>query len=117
MIFNTIDDYIAQFPAETREILNKLRSTIAENAPEATEKISYNMPTFYLNGNLVHFAGYKNYIGFYGIPSSTDKFSTDLIPYLAGKDAIQLPIDQPLPFDLIGELVRYRVIENNPQFA
>ncbi|MFZ0544062.1 MAG: DUF1801 domain-containing protein [Candidatus Promineifilaceae bacterium] len=107
-----IDEYIRQFPDEIQEILQQLRQTIKESAPEAAEKISYQMPTFALNGNLVHFAAYKNHIGFYPTPSGIETFKEELSPYKSSIGAVQFPIDQPLPLELIGRIVKFRVEEN-----
>lgn len=109
---NTIDEYILTFPQEIREILNELRQIIHETAPGATEKISYQMPTFYLNGNLVHFAAYKKHIGFYPASSGIAAFQKDLTGYKSSKGAVQFPIDQPLPLDLIKRIVLFRAEEN-----
>lgn len=109
----TIDDYILQFPKETQVKLQELRSHIKKVAPEATEKISYQMPTFYLNGNLVHFAAYKNHIGFYPAPSAIAAFQDSLSAYKAAKGSIQFPINQSLPYDLIDKIVSFRVKENS----
>lgn len=108
----TIDEYISQFSPEIQEILKSLRKVIRETAPEAGEKISYQMPTFTLNGNLVHFAAFKNHIGFYPAPSGIEAFKDKLAVYKTSKGAIQFPIGKPLPFDLIKEIVAFRVIEN-----
>lgn len=108
----TTDEYIAQFPPDVREILQNLRAVIKEAAPEATEKISYQMPTFYLNGNLVHFAAYARHIGFYPAPSGIEAFKEELSPYKGAKGSVQFPLDKPLPIDLIGRIVRFRVSEN-----
>ncbi|MGE5376985.1 MAG: iron chaperone [Bacteroidota bacterium] len=108
----TIDEYIAGFPADVQKILQKIRMTIHEAAPEATEKISYQMPTFYLNGNLVHFAGFKEHIGFYPVPTGIEKFKKELSVYKQGKGSVQFPLDQPMPYDLITKIVRFRVKEN-----
>lgn len=110
--FRTIDEYITQFPAEVQLILLELRRVIKEAAPEAQEKISYQMPTFYLRGNLVYFAAYKNHIGFYPTPSGIGAFKKDLSVYKSAKGSVQFPIDKPLPLELIGEIVKYRVNEN-----
>lgn len=103
--------YIAGFPEEIRSKLNQLRTCIADAAPEATEKISYGMPTFYLNGNLVHFAAYSGHIGFYPAPSGIVTFAPELKPYKTSKGAIQFPLDAPLPLKLIADIVRFRVSE------
>jgi uncharacterized protein YdhG (YjbR/CyaY superfamily) len=110
--FGTVDAYIASFPAETQTNLRELRATIRAAAPEAEEKISYGMPTFYLQGNLVYFAGWKKHIGFYAIPSANAAFAGDLAAYTVSKGAIQFPLNQPLPVDLITRMVRFRVEEN-----
>jgi uncharacterized protein YdhG (YjbR/CyaY superfamily) len=108
----TIDAYLANFPADVRQALHALRNAICESAPEATETISYQMPTFKLNGkNLVHFAAYKNHIGFYPTPSAIKHFADELTHYKTSKGAIQFPIDQPLPLDLIQRMVAFRVEE------
>lgn len=108
----TIDEYIAQFPPEIRIRLESLRKVIREAAPEAGEKISYNMPTFTMNGNLVHFAAHKTHIGFYPTPSGIEAFSDKLSEYKSSKGAVQFPHNKPLPFELIKEIVEFRVSEN-----
>lgn len=108
----TIDEYIAQFSPEIQEILQSLRKVIRETAPDAGEKISYQMPTFTLNGNLVHFAAFKNHIGFYPAPSGIEAFKEKLTEYKYSKGAVQFPISKPLPFDLIKDIVAFRVSEN-----
>lgn len=110
--FNSIDEYIATFPKETQKILNELRATIKESAPGAEEKISYQMPTFFLNGNLVHFAAYKSHIGFYPTPSGIEAFKKELSKYEGAKGSVQFPIDKPMPLKLINKIVKYRVAEN-----
>jgi len=110
--FNSIDEYIATFPAEIQKILQEVRATIHAAAPEATEKISYQMPTFYLNGNLVHFAAFKQHIGFYPTPNGVDAFAQDLAKFKGAKGSVQFPLDQPMPLDLITRIVKYRVAEN-----
>lgn len=110
--FNSIDEYIASFPEDIQNILNDIRATIRAAAPEATEKISYQMPTFFLNGNLVHFAAFKTHVGFYPTPSGIDEFKAELSKYKGGKGSIQFPIDQPVPLDLIAKIVKYRISEN-----
>jgi uncharacterized protein YdhG (YjbR/CyaY superfamily) len=112
-----IDEYIAGFPKETQTILQKIRQTIKAAAPEAEEAISYQMPTFKLHGNLVHFAGYKNHIGFYPVPSGIEKFKAELSVYKQGKGSVQYPLDQPIPYDLITRIVKYRVEENMKKAA
>jgi len=108
----TVDEYIAGFPLEVQTILLKLRKVVRDAAPEATEKISYQMPTYFLNGNLVHFAAFKNHIGFYPTPSAVAGFSAELAGFKNAKGSIQFPIDQPLPYSLIERMVRFRVEEN-----
>lgn len=110
--YSSIEEYIMMFSPDTRAILQHLRDVIHDTAPQATEKISYQMPTFYLNGNLVHFAAYKNHIGFYPSPSGILAFSDELAEYRTSKGAIQFPIKKPLPYDLIRRIVRFRVEEN-----
>jgi len=108
----SIDEYIAEFPPETRKVLEELRALIKSLAPGATEKISYAIPTFHLNGNLVHFAGYDRHIGFYPGASGILAFKEDLKPYKSAKGSVQFPLGQPLPVDLIRRMVRFRVEEN-----
>jgi uncharacterized protein YdhG (YjbR/CyaY superfamily) len=108
----TIDEYIAQFPEDVQQILAKIRAVIKEIAPDAEEKISYQMPAFYLNGNLVWFAAYKRHIGVYPVPSGNDAFNEELSAYKRGKGTIQFPLDKPIPYDLIRRIVKYRVSEN-----
>lgn len=110
--FGSIDEYIATFPTSTQEILEELRAVIKAAAPEAKEKISYQMPTFDLKGNLVHFAAFKNHIGFYPTPSGIEKFKTELSVYKNAKGSVQFPIDQPLPLELVVQIVKFRVAEN-----
>jgi len=107
-----IDDYIASFPVEVQEILQKLRQIIRETAPEAEEAIKYQMPTFVLKGNLVHFAAYKKHIGFYPTPSGIEKFKEELSVYKGAKGSVQFPLDQPVPYELVEEIVMFRVREN-----
>jgi uncharacterized protein YdhG (YjbR/CyaY superfamily) len=108
----TIDEYINTFPEDVRRILNELRQTIKEVAPEAQETINYQMPTFTLHGNLVHFAAFKNHIGFYPTPTGIEAFKEELSPYKGAKGSVQFPIDQPMPLSLIRRIVEYRVKEN-----
>lgn len=112
-IIKTIDEYIAQFPAEIQEKLQSLRNVIKESAPDAEEKISYQMPTFTLCGkNLVHFAAHKNHIGFYPRDTGISAFESKLTEYKWSKGAVQFPYNKPLPFNLISEIVKFRVSEN-----
>jgi uncharacterized protein YdhG (YjbR/CyaY superfamily) len=110
--FKTIEEYINTFPEKVRNILNELRQTIRDAAPDAEETISYQMPTFRLNGNLVHFAAFKNHIGFYPTPSGIEAFKDELSSYTGAKGSVQFPIDQPLPLSLIRRIVEFRVREN-----
>lgn len=109
---NEIDKYIATFPKDVQVLLNKIRETIQKAAPKAEQKISYAMPTFYLEGNLVHFAGYKNHIGFYPAPSGLKAFEAEISKYKNSKGAVQFPIDKALPLSLITKIVKFRVKEN-----
>ncbi len=110
--YSSIDEYIESFPKETQEILTKLRVVIKDAAPNAEEKISYRMPTFYQKGNLVHFAAYKKHIGFYPAPSGIQAFKNELSAYKGAKGSVQFPIDKPMPYQLIDKIVRFRVAEN-----
>jgi uncharacterized protein YdhG (YjbR/CyaY superfamily) len=110
--FGTIDEYIAGFPENVRDILEALRQVIRKAAPQAEEAMRYGIPTFRLNGNLVHFAAFKNHIGFYPTPSAIETFKEDLSPYKQAKGSVQFPIDKPLPIDLIQKIVKYRVGES-----
>lgn len=110
--FETIDEYIAMFPQQIQGILQELRRVIRETAPEATEKISYQMPTFYLYTNLVHFAAFKNHIGFFPTSSGVEAFADKLTGYKTSKGTIQFQLNQPIPYDLVREIVEYRVQEN-----
>jgi uncharacterized protein YdhG (YjbR/CyaY superfamily) len=109
---NLIDDYIVQFPKEVQRKLQELRQVIKETAPEAEERISYRMPTYYLKGNLVHFAAYSGHIGFYPAPSGIEAFKDQLAVYKTSKGAIQFPLDEDLPLGLIRKIVKFRVEEN-----
>ena len=108
----TIDEYIAGFPKDVQEILEKIRQTVHEAAPDAEETISYQMPSFKLKGNLVYFAAFKKHIGFYPIPSGIEKFKTELSVYEQGKGSVQFPLNKPIPYDLISRIVKFRVEEN-----
>nr|WP_312578533.1 DUF1801 domain-containing protein [Sedimentibacter sp.] len=113
--FQTIDEYIIQFPVEVQKKLQVLRFTIKEAAPDAAEKISWKMPTFYLYGNLVHFAAHKNHIGLYPGESGIENFKNRLIEYKSSKGAVQFPLDKPLPLDLVSDIVSFRVAENKKE--
>lgn len=107
----TIDQYIDLFPSEIQIILFKIKDCIQETAPQSTEAIRYSIPTFRLNGNMVHFAAYKNHIGFYPAPSAINQFSKELKPYKISKGTIQFQLNQPIPYDLIKKIVAFRVAE------
>ncbi|MGV3558840.1 iron chaperone [Larkinella arboricola] len=108
----TIDDYIASFPANIQTLLELVRNTVKAAAPDAQETIKYAMPTFVLNGNLVHFAAFKNHIGFYSTPSGHTAFQEELSAYKGAKGSVQFPINQPMPLDLITRIVKFRAQEN-----
>jgi uncharacterized protein YdhG (YjbR/CyaY superfamily) len=110
--FNSIDEYIAAFPVEIQEVLQEIRMVVKTAAPEAEEKISYQMPTFFLKGNLVHFAAFKKHIGFYPAPTGIEAFAQELSHYKGGRGSVQFPLNQPMPLDLITKIVHYRVAEN-----
>ncbi len=108
----SVDAYISSFPDDIQVKLGQLRELVRKCAPDATEKISYQMPTFYLSGNLVHFAAHTNHIGFYPTPSGVAKYEDELSDYKYSKGAIQFPLKEPLPLQLIEKIVRFRVEEN-----
>jgi uncharacterized protein YdhG (YjbR/CyaY superfamily) len=108
----TIDEYIAGFDPKIQMTLNKLRNFIKSEVPEATEKISYGMPTFYLNGNLVHFAAFKDHYGFFPSPSGIDEFEKELSSYRSGKGTLRFPLDKPIPWEIIKKVIQFRVKEN-----
>jgi uncharacterized protein YdhG (YjbR/CyaY superfamily) len=108
----TIAEYIAGFPPKTQAILKKVRQTIRQAAPGAEEAIKYRMPTFTLHGNLVHFAAFKTHIGFYPTPTGIEQFKRELSAYESAKGSVQFPLDQPIPYDLISRIVKFRVKEN-----
>jgi uncharacterized protein YdhG (YjbR/CyaY superfamily) len=110
--FKTIDEYIGSFPKTVQDVLQRLRQTIRKAAPEANEKVSYQIPTLTLHGNLVHFAAFKNHIGFYPTPSAVEAFKKELSRYKVAKGSVQFPINQPLPLSLISKIVEFRVREN-----
>ncbi|MDX2140879.1 MAG: DUF1801 domain-containing protein [Chloroflexota bacterium] len=110
--FTTIDEYIATFPEDIQRNLQELRALIREVAPEAQEKISYQMPTFFLKGNLVYFGAFKHHIGLYPTPGGIEAFADELAPYKNAKGSVQFPLDKPLPLDLIRRIVQFRVEEN-----
>lgn len=110
--FKTIDEYHAAFPENVSNILESIRQTIKNAAPQAEEGISYNMPAFKLNGILVYYAAYKNHIGLYATPTGHDAFKKELSIYKSGKGSVQFPLDQPMPLDLIARMVMFKVNEN-----
>jgi uncharacterized protein YdhG (YjbR/CyaY superfamily) len=110
--YETIDEYIATFPQNIQNILQELRKTIRNSAPEAKEAISYQIPTYKLNGNLVHFAAFTNHISFFPTSSGISKFKKELSRYEISKGTVRFPINEPIPFDLIAKIVKYRVKEN-----
>jgi uncharacterized protein YdhG (YjbR/CyaY superfamily) len=110
--YKNFDEYISQFPEELQNKLQQIRMVIRDSAPDATEKISYGMPTFYLNGNLVHFAAFKNHIGLYPTPSAIEAFEEELTSFKTSKGAIQFPLDESIPFELIKKIVDFRVLES-----
>lgn len=107
----TIDEYIAQFPPDVQAVLDKMRETIRKAAPKAEEKINYQMPTFVLHGNLVHFAAYKTHIGFYPTPSGIEQFKDEIAKYTWAKGSVQFPLDQPIPYALVARITKFRVKE------
>ena len=113
----TIDQYIAAFPPDVRRTLKGIRATIRKAAPEAEEAISYQMPTYKLHGNLVHFAAYENHIGFYPAPRAVEAFKKELAAYAGSKGTIKFPIDKPVPLGLISRIVKYRVKDNRDRAA
>jgi uncharacterized protein YdhG (YjbR/CyaY superfamily) len=108
----SVDEYIALFPADVQQVLSRIRAVIKQAASEAEEKIAYRMPGYYLNGPLVYFAGFKQHIGFYPTASNLEPFQNELAAYKRGKGSIQFPLNQPIPYELIEKIVRFRVAEN-----
>jgi uncharacterized protein YdhG (YjbR/CyaY superfamily) len=109
---NLVDEYILKFPGDVQRKLQQIRLIVRKAAPQAIEKISYGVPTFYLQGNLIHYAAYSNHIGFYPTPSGIANFKEELSPYKHAKGSVQFPLAQSLPADLIEKIVRFRVQEN-----
>ena len=110
---NNIDEYISDFPEDVQIILDQVRSIIKQAAPDAEESIGYGMPAFKTHGKpLVYFAAFKNHIGFYATPTGHAEFAQELSKYKQGKGSVQFPIDQPMPLELISQIVEFRVIEN-----
>ena len=110
--YSNIDEYIANLPEVPRQILQQLRTTIINIVPEAEEAISYGIPTFKLKGNLVHFAAYKNHIGFYPGAAGIESFKRELSEYKLSKGTVQFPVDKPIPFELISKIVKFRLEQN-----
>ena len=110
--FGSIDEYIATFPEETQKVLEQVRATIRAAAPQAWEKIAYQIPTFFLKGNLVHFAAFKHHIGFYPAPRGIEKFKKELSAYEGAKGTVRFPLDKPMPLKLIAKIVKFRVADN-----
>ncbi len=113
----SIDEYIGQYPEEVQQILNQIRAVIKEEAPQAVEKISYGLPTFYQNGNLVHFGAHSRHIGFYPTPAGMEAFQEELSGYKGAKGSVQFPLDQPIPYDLIRRIVKFRLSQNQKATA
>lgn len=113
--YTTVDDYIGSFPEQTRELLNQIRATIQATAPGATESISYGMPAYKLNGKpLVYFGGYEHHIGFYATPTGHHAFKEALSRYKQGKGSVQFPLSEPMPLQLIADIVKFRLAEKKP---
>jgi uncharacterized protein YdhG (YjbR/CyaY superfamily) len=112
-----IDEYIAGFPADVQRILQEIRSIIRTAVPDAEEAMKYRMPTFVLNGNLVHFAAFDKHIGFYPTPSGIEAFKDELSAYHNAKGSVQFPLDKPVPFSLIRKIVKFRVKETRDKLA
>ncbi len=108
----TIDEYIAQFPEDVQILLNSIRAVIHEAAPQAVEKISYKMPGFYQNGMLVWFAAFKGHLSFFPAPTGIEAFAEEIAPYKYAKGTIHFPLGQPIPYDLIRKIVKFRLEEN-----
>lgn len=107
-----IDEYIAGFPEDVQKVLKKVRATIRKAAPKAEESISYQIPTYKLNDVLIYFAGFKNHIGVYPAPRSAPEFKKELASYKGGKGTIQFPLDNPIPYELITRIVKFRAKKN-----
>lgn len=108
----SVDAYIANFPADVQTVLHNLRALIRQEAPEAEELISYNLPTYKLNGPLVYFGAFQNHIGFYATPTGHEAFQEELSKYKSGKGSVRFPLNEPLPTDLIRRIVKFRIQEN-----
>jgi uncharacterized protein YdhG (YjbR/CyaY superfamily) len=112
---DTVEQYITGFPPDVQEILQKIRTIIKEEAPSATERIAYGMPTYTMEKNLIHFAGYARHIGLYPTPTGIDAFRDELAAYKNAKGSVQFPLSEPIPYDLIRRIARYRVAEQASQ--
>lgn len=110
---STIDDYIAQYSPDVQAIMNRVRQVIKEAAPQAQERISYGMPGFFFKGMLVWFGGHKSHLGFYPTGEGIEAFKDELVGYKMSKGAVQFPLDQPMPYDLIRKIVKYRLEVNS----
>lgn len=113
----SVDAYIARFPPEVQELLREIRATIREIVPQATEKIAYGVPTFVLHGNLVHFGGFAGHVSLYPAPRKNERFQEALSAYRGGTGTVQFPLDRPLPLDLIRDIVRFLVEQNEAMAA
>ncbi len=113
----TIDAYIAGFPEDVRDILEKIRRIVSDAAPDAEEAIKYQMPTFVLGGNLVHFAAFEKHIGFYPTPSAIEQFKNALSGYKSGKGSVQFPLDSAIPYNMIKQIVKFRVKESRDKLS
>ncbi len=114
---SNIDEYIASFPRDVQAVLNEIRKTINKAAPDAEEALKYRIPTFVLHENLVHFAAFKNHIGFYPTPSGVEAFKQELSRYDGAKGSVQFPIDKPMPLKLIDKIVKFRAKEARTKSA
>jgi uncharacterized protein YdhG (YjbR/CyaY superfamily) len=110
--FKTIDEYIKDYPEDIQKVLEKMRHVIHDAAPQAEEAMRYGIPTFRLNGNLVHFGAFKTHIGFYPAPRGIEAFKKELEPYLGGKGTVKFPFDKPIPYDLVNKITKFRAAEN-----
>ena len=113
----TIDAYIAGFPVDVQDILQRIRRIVKDAAPDAEEAIKYQIPTFVMGGNLVHFGAFEKHIGFYPTPSGIEQFKQALAGYKSAKGSVQFPFDSPIPYDLIKRIVKFRVKENRGKMS
>ena len=112
-MINEVDKYISSFPGETQKILKKIRKIIRKEAPDSIESVTYKMPAYKTNGRpLIYFAGFTKHIGLYATPSAHTSFTDELSEYKHGKGSVQFPLDQPIPYDLIRNIVKFKVMEN-----